>query len=465
MVKKAPSTAPANRTYRKMTEEPVARLVIELGIPTMLSMLVTALYNTASTYYVSYLGTSAVGAMGVVFALQTIIQAIGIMIGQGCASQTSRLLGAQNYVKANALASSGLFLSLVFALLFSLIGFLFIEPFMFAMGATETILPYAVTYSEVILLAAPFMAASFTLNNLLRSEGLALVGMVGLGVGGLLNIAVCPIFIFVFDWGIAGAAWATALCQAISFAILFVHYLRGRGTLQMHFSFISKSPALYASIFKNGMPSLTRNGLGAVAASALNLMAGQYGDAGVAAMSIVGRVMMITNAFLVGLGQGFQPVLGYNWGAKFFNRAKAALDTTIAIGTFMMIGLGAIGFFFAEDIVAFFETDDPEVLSIGVLALKLHSLAALIIPVNVIGNMSYQVLGRAAIGTLLASTRQGLFFLPLIFFLPSQIGLLGVQCAQPLAEVGAFFVCGYFLWHFRKELDNRISLQSAQKQN
>ena len=213
------------------------------------------------------------------------------------------------------------------------------------------------------------------------------------------------------------------------------------------------------------MPSLTRNGLGAVAASALNLMAGQYGDAGVAAMSIVGRVMMITNAFLIGLGQGFQPVLGYNWGAKLFTRAKAALDTTIGIGTLMMICLGAVGFIFAEEIVAFFETDDPEVLAIGVLALKLHCLAAIIIPVNVIGNMSYQVLGRAAIGTLLASSRQGLFFLPLIFFLPSQIGLLGVQCAQPLAEVGAFFVCGFFLWHFRKELDNRIAIAKESKKN
>lgn len=443
-----------------MTQEPVALLVIQLGIPTMLSMLVTALYNTASTYYVSYLGTSAVGAMGVVFALQTIIQAIGIMIGQGCASQTSRLLGAKDYVKANALASSGLFLSLVFASVFGLVTFVFMEPLMMIMGATETILPYAVTYSEVILLAAPFMAASFTLNNLLRSEGLAVVGMVGLGVGGILNIAICPIFIFVFDWGIAGAAWATALCQLISFLILLTHYLRGKGTMQMHWAFVSKSPSLYASIFKNGMPSLTRNGLGAVAASALNLMAGHYGDAGVAAMSIVGRVMMINNAFLIGLGQGYQPVLGYNWGAKLFPRAKAALDATITLGTVMMAVLGTIGFVFAEEVVSFFETNDPEVLAIGVLALKLHCSAALIIPVNVIGNMSYQVLGRAAIGTLLAATRQGLFFLPLIFFLPTQIGLLGVQCAQPLAEVGAFGVCGFFLWHFRKELNNRISVQN-----
>ena len=450
----------ANRTYQKMTREPVAGLVLKLGIPTMLSMLVTALYNTASTYYVSYLGTSAVGAMGVVFALQTIIQAIGIMIGQGCASQTSRLLGAQNYVKANALASSGLFLSLVFASVFGLIAFVLMEPLMMIMGATQTILPYAETYSEVILLAAPFMAASFTLNNLLRSEGLAVVGMVGLGVGGILNIAICPIFIFVFNWGIAGAAWATALCQFISFLILLTHYLRGKGTMQMHWAFVSKSPSLYASIFKNGMPSLTRNGLGAVAASALNLMAGQYGDAGVAAMSIVGRVMMITNAFLIGLGQGYQPVLGYNWGAKLFTRAKAALDATITIGMVMMAVLGSIGFIFAEEVVSFFETNDPEVLAIGVLALKLHCSAALIIPVNVIGNMSYQVLGRAAIGTLLAATRQGLFFLPLIFFLPSQIGLLGVQCAQPLAEVGAFCVCGYFLWHFRNELNYRISVQN-----
>ena len=193
----------ANRTYRKMTEDPVASLVVKLGIPTMLSMLVTALYSTASTYYVSYLGTSAVGAMGVNFALQTVIQAIGIMIGQGCASQTSRLLGAKNYVRANALASSGLFLSLIFSAVFAVLAIIGLESLLRAMGATDTILPYAKDYASIILLAAPFMAASYTLNNLLRSEGLAIVGMMGLGFGGVLNIAVCPIFIFVFVINIA----------------------------------------------------------------------------------------------------------------------------------------------------------------------------------------------------------------------------------------------------------------------
>ena len=434
--------------------------MVKLGVPTMLSMLVTALYSTASTYYVSYLGTSAVGAMGVVFALQTIIQAIGIMIGQGCAAQTSRLLGARDYPKANTLASSGLFLSLLFSSVFALCAWAALKTLLSSMGATETILPYAQIYAEIILLACPFMAASYTLNNLLRSEGLAIVGMMGLGAGGVLNIAVAPLFIFVFDWGIAGAAWANALCQFISFGILLSHYWRGRGSMHMHCAWISKSLSLYGSIFKNGLPSLTRNLLGAVAASVLNLMAGRYGDAGVAAMSIVGQVMMMTNAFLIGLGQGFQPVLGYNWGAKLFDRVKKALDVTIAMGTGLMVILGLLGFIFAREIVGFFEVNDPEVMNIGVLALRLQCSVAIIVPVNVIGNMAFQVIGRTAIGTLLAATRQGLFFLPLIMVLPGYIGLLGIQSAQPIAEVLSFFVCGFFLWHFRKEVANRIIYQS-----
>ena len=452
-------TNDANRTYRKMTEEAVAPLVVKLGVPTMLSMLVTALYSTASTYYVSYLGTSAVGAMGVVFALQTVIQAIGIMIGQGCAAQTSRLLGAKAYVKANTLASSGLFLSLLFSSVFALCAWAALKTLLSSMGATETILPYAQIYAEIILLACPFMAASYTLNNLLRSEGLAIVGMMGLGAGGVLNIAVAPLFIFVFDWGIGGAAWANALCQFISFGILLSHYWRGRGSMHMHCAWISKSLSLYGSIFKNGLPSLTRNLLGAVAASVLNLMAGRYGDAGVAAMSIVGQVMMMTNAFLIGLGQGFQPVLGYNWGAKLFDRVKKALDVTIAMGTGLMVILGLLGFVFAGEIVGFFEVNDSEVMNIGVLALRLQCSVAIIVPVNVIGNMAFQVIGRTAIGTLLAATRQGLFFLPLIMVLPGYIGLLGIQSAQPIAEVLSFFVCGFFLWHFRKEVANRIIYQ------
>lgn len=450
----------ANKTYARMTRAPVPSLVLKLGIPTMMSMLVTALYNTASTYYISYLGTSPVGAMGVVFALQTIIQAMGIMIGQGCASQTSRLLGEKAYSHANRLASSGLFLALIFASLFGILGQVFLEPLLIAMGATDTILPWAKAYAQVILLASPFMAASFTLNNLLRSEGLALVGMIGLGIGGILNILISPVFIFTLDGGMAGAAWATALSQTVSFAILLAHYLRGKGSLQLHWALVSKKADLYLSIFKFGSPSLIRNGLGAVAVSTLNLMAGLYGDAGVAAMSMVGRVMMVTNAFLIGLGQGFQPVLGYNWGAKLFTRVKAALDATIGMGMVLMSVLGILGFVFAHPIINFFEVNDPTVTEIGVLALKLQCLVAILTPTNVIGNMAFQVIGRAGVASLLAASRQGLFFLPFILLLPHAWGIFGVQVAQPLAEVCSFFICGYFLWHFRREVMNRIALQA-----
>ena len=446
----------ANRTYQEMTQARVPTLVLKLGIPTMLSMLVTALYNTASTYYVSYLGTSAVGAMGVVFALQTIIQAMGIMIGQGCASQTSRLLGAKQYTQANALASSALCLVWGFSIAFALSVFAGLDLLLIWMGATETILPYARAYAEVILIAAPFMASSFTLNNFLRSEGLALVGMVGLGIGGILNILISPIFIFTFDGGIAGAAWATALSQTISFLILLTHYLRGKGSIHLHWSFVSKKSALYLSIFKFGFPSLTRNSLGAIAVSALNLMAGHYGDAGVAAMSVVGRVMMVTNAFLIGLGQGFQPVLGYNWGAKLFSRVKLALDTTICMGIALMAFLATLGYVFAPEVIGFFEVNDPEVMAIGVLALRLQCAVSLLTPTNVIGNMAFQVIGRPGVATVLAASRQGLFFLPLILTLPNQLGILGVQIAQPLSEICSFVVCGDFLWHFRREVKNRI---------
>ena len=442
----------ASRTFERMTTAPVAGLVLRLGVPTMLSMLVTALYNTASTYYVSYLGTSAVGAMGVVFALQMIIQAIGIMIGQGCATQTSRLLGAQNYARANTLATSAVFAVLCAGSLFALLAWTFVDALLSVMGATPTILPYARQYAQAVLLASPFMAGAFTLNNILRSEGLALVGMIGLAAGGLLNIAVAPVFVFVLDAGIAGAAWATALCQTLSFFVLLSHYMRGKGSIAMQPSWISRSAAVYVSLVKNGIPSLTRNVLGAVAASVLNLMAGSFGDAGVAGMSIVGRVMMITAAALIGIGQGFQPVLGYNWGAKKFDRVKKAFDATLLMSTVVMTSLACLGFIFAREVIGFFETNDPEVFAVAVLALKFQCAVAPLVPVNVIGNMTYQVLGRTTIATLLASTRQGLFFLPMILLLPPTFGLIGLQSAQPLAEVGSFLICGWFVLRFRHEV-------------
>lgn len=441
----------ATRTFERMTTEPVVKLVLRLGIPTMLSMLVTALYNTVSTFYVSYLGTSAVGAMGVAFALQMIIQALGITVGQGCASQTSRLLGAKKYAKAHEAASSALFTSLVLGVLFSVASLFGLDALLTVMGATDTILPFAVAYAKPVLYAAPFMAAAFTLNNILRSEGMAFVGMIGLGIGGILNMAVAPCFIFWLDLGISGAGWATALSQTVSFAILLSYFVGGRGSIRLSPLLISKNLRTYGTLLRLGAPSLSRNILGALAASVLNLMAGVYGDSAVAAMSIVGRVMMVTSAAMIGIGQGYQPVLGYNWGAKRYDRVLKAVDATLAMSTALMTVLGLLGFVFADDVVAFFRTEDPAVVQIGVDALVLQCLVAPIVPVSVVSNMTYQVLGRAGIATFLACLRQGVFFLPLILILPRFIGLHGLESAQPLAEVLSFLICIGFVVRFRRE--------------
>lgn len=452
----------ASRTFERMTTEPVVKLVLRLGIPTVLSMLVTALYNTVSTFYVSYLGTSAVGAMGVAFSLQMIIQALGITVGQGCASQTSRLLGAKEYAKAHETASSALFTALLLGALFSVAALFGLHGLLAVMGATDTILPFAVEYVKPVLYAAPFMAAAFTLNNILRSEGMAFVGMIGLGIGGILNMAVAPVLIFTLDLGISGAGWATALSQTVSFAILLSYFAAGRGSIRLSPLLISKDLRTYGTLLRLGTPSLSRNILGAAAASVLNLMAGLYGDAAVAAMSIVGRVMMVTSAAMIGIGQGYQPVLGYNWGAKRYDRVLKAVDATLAMSTALMAVLGLLGFVFAEEVVAFFRTEDPAVVRIGVEALLLQCLVAPIVPVSVVSNMTYQVLGRAGIATFLACLRQGVFFLPFILILPQFFGLRGIESAQPLAELLSFLVCIGFVVRFRREASHLAADEGAQ---
>ena len=445
------TSAAADAKYKEMTEAPVPPLLLKLGIPTMCSMLVSAVYNAAAAYYVSYLGTSAVGAMGVVFALQMMIQTLGIMVGQGCATIASPLLGAKRSSEADVVASSSLALTLALGAAFAAGALLGLDPFLRVLGATPTILEPARQYAVLVLAAAPFMAGSFAVNNFLRAEGRAVVGTIWLTAGGVLNIAISPLLIFTLELGIRGAALSTALCQTFSFAMLLAYYRCGKGTLQLKLSCVSLSPSTYAGILKMGMPSLARNAWATAAAALLNLAAGRFGDAGVAAMSMVGRVMMITNAAMIGIGQGFQPILGYNWGARKYSRVVNALDDVMRMALAMMTALGALGLCFAPEIIGFFKTNDPAVEEIGVLALALQCAVSPLVPVSVIGSMAYQGIGRTATATLLASTRQGLVFIPLIFVLPPLWGVWGLAAAQPLSEAVSLLICGWFFWRFRRQ--------------
>lgn len=318
--------------YEKMTKEPVSKLVIELGIPTTISMLVTSIYNMADTFFVGKLGNSASGAVGVVFGLMAIIQALGFMFGHGAGSIIARLLGAKDKDKATNYASVSFFSALFSGMFLGIIGLVFTNQLMRLLGSTTTILPYARDYGRYILIATPITMASFVLNNILRYEGKAYLAMIGLTTGGVLNIILDPILIYKCRMGIAGAGLATSFSQCVSFSILLSMFLRRKTQSRLIFARFTANLKQLPLIMQTGFPSLVRQGLNSVASMFLNHYAGFYGDSAIAAMSIVNRICFFIFAVGLGIGQGFQPVCGFNYGAKRFDRVKKAFYFTVAAG-------------------------------------------------------------------------------------------------------------------------------------
>lgn len=441
-----------DKQFEKMTNTPIPKLVSSLAIPTIISMLITSIYNMADTYFVSQLGTSASAATGIVFSLMAIIQAIAFAIGIGSGSTISRRLGEQNKEEADILGSSGFVTSLVFGFILLVFGNIFIEPLMIILGSTETILPYSISYAKYILFAAPFMATSFILNNILRAEGKANLAMVGISIGGIINIILDPIFIFSFKLGISGAAIATATSQFISFIILFSFYLRRKTIVQFSIKKISRNINTYFIILKNGMPSFFRQGLASIATVALNFNAGNYGDSAVAAMSIVGRICMLIFCVVIGYGQGYQPVVGYNYGAKNYHRVKESFLFTLKVGTSIMTVLAIIGFILSPKIMSWF-ISDLEVIKIGTNALRYQCLVMPLMTLGVLSNMTFQAVGKPLHAIFLTSCRQGIFFLPLIIILPKLFSLKGVEITQPISDILTFIISIPFIYNFLKKLD------------
>lgn len=438
--------------YKRMTQTPIPKLVLTLAVPTIISMLVTAVYNMADTFFVSQLGTSASGAVGIVFSLMAIIQAVGFTLGMGAGSLVSRLLGSKEPDRANKIAASAFYTAIAFGLLLTVFGLILIDPLMNVLGATPTILPYARDYARYILLGSAIMAASFVMNNLLRAEGKATFSMIGLALGGILNIVLDPVFIFVFDLGIAGAAIATLISQTISFFILLAFFLLKKSEIRLTPKNISRKGSDYAAILKTGLPSLSRQGLASIATVALNVNAAVYGDAAVAAMSIVGRIFMFVLSVMLGIGQGFQPVVGFNYGAGKYDRVRKSFWFTVLSGLVMMTALSVAGFIISPQLIAIFRKGDSQVIEIGALAARMQFIAMPLLALSVTTNMLMQSVGKSLQATFLSCTRQGIFFLPLILILPRVIGLPGVQMTQPVSDFLSFFVCIPFLIPFFKEL-------------
>lgn len=412
----------------------MGRLICRLALPCIISMLVTAFYNMADTFFVGMLDSdSATGAVGVVFSLMAIIQAVGFFFGHGSGNFISRELGKQHYEEASNMAATGFFSALFAGLVICILGQLFLEPLAYVLGSTDTILPYAKAYLSIILFGAPWMTASLVLNNQLRFQGSAVYGMVGITTGAVLNIGLDPLLIFVFDMGIAGAALATIISQFVSFCLLLIGCSRG-GNLHIHISRVQLKVSYYALIVQGGLPSLARQGLSSVATICLNRAAGPYGDAAIAAMSVVQRIMMFGGSAMIGFGQGFQPVCGFNYGANRWDRVREGFWFCFKSSFCFLVAVSALGFAFAPQLIALFR-DSPEVITYGALALRLQCITFCFQAWVVMSNMMLQTIGRTVPATFLAMARQGIFFVPLVWLLSSTLGLLGIQMTQMVSDI------------------------------
>lgn len=440
-----------DRQYQKMTETPVPSLIMSLGIPTIISMLITNIYNMADTYFVSQIGTSASGAVGIVFSLMAILQAFGFMFGHGAGSIISRKLGQRDTESAGRFASTSFFLAIGVGILIGIFGIIFLTPFMKILGSTDTILPYAKQYGLFILLAGPFMTGSCVLNNILRYEGMAAYAMIGLTAGGILNMIGDPIFMFGLNLGVAGAGISTALSQAISFFILLFMYLSGKTQSKLSIRFVTRDIKDVSEIIKTGVPSLIRQGLGSFSTMLLNHQAAVYGDAAVAAMSIVNRICMLLFSVGLGLGQGFQPVAAFNYGAGKYSRVKKGFLFTFGAGETVLGTLAVIGMILSSGLIGIFR-NDPDVIRIGVFALRFQLVACFFQPMSVCTNMMFQSVGESKRASFLAALRSGICFIPLILILPLLIGLTGVQIAQTAADILAFIISVPLMVKFLKNL-------------
>ncbi len=441
----------AGSQYIKMTQTPIPKLVVQLSIPAVLSMLVTSIYNMVDTAFVGKLGDSASGAVGVVFGMMTIIQALAFLFGQGCGAIASRKLGERNTEAASVYASTGFFYAFGAGLIIEIVSFLLLDRLVFLLGSTETIAPYAKDYIRYILIAAPFMASSLVMNNILRYEGKAVLGMIGLITGSVLNIAGDALFMFGMHMGVAGAGLSTGLSQMVSFGILLSMFLRGKTQCQLDLRRVSRIPAQVGDIVATGMPSLLRQSLNSLGTVLLNGQAGVYGDAAVAAMSIVSRIIMFIFSVGLGVGQGFQPISAFNYGARKYRRVRQAYRFTLLLSQGILT-LFAIAVLIASGSLIQYFRDSAEVIAIGTRALRLQTAAVLFLPFSVVTEMQLQSTGQKLAASVMSALRSGLFFIPALLLLSHFRGLAGIQEAQPLSYLMGFFTAIVFAVGFFRRL-------------
>ena len=427
------------RKYKQMTEPPVRGLIVKLAIPCIISMLVTAFYNMADTFFVGMLpGTEGTGAVGVVYPMMAVIQAVGFFFGQGSGNYISRELGKKNYEEASNMAATGFFFAFLSGIVICVFGQLFLEPLAYLLGSTAELLGDTKEYLRIILIGAPFMMASLVLNNQLRYQGSAAYAMVGIVVGAVLNIGLDPLFIFTCNMEVAGAGLATIISQFVSFCLLYIGCRRG-GNISISLKRVKFKWVYFNNIFQGGLPSLVRQGLASVATMCLNHAAGDFSNEAISAIGVVQRIMMFGASAMIGFGQGFQPVCGFCFGAKLYERVRQGFWFCVKFSCLFLCAVSVVLFIFAPDIIAIFE-NDPGVIAFGTAALRFQCITFPAQSWIVMSNMMSQSIGRTIPAAFLAAARQGVFLIPAVLILPLLFRETGLQMAQMVAD-GLTLLC------------------------
>lgn len=443
------------RKFQEMTQQPVKLLVCKLAVPTIVAMVTTALYNVVDAAFIGRLSTEGTAGIGISFGYMTFIQALGFFFGHGSGNFISRALGAKNAGSASVVASVGVITPLLLGALTAVICLPNLSALSRLLGATPEVVPYANDYLRYIVAATPFMMAALTLNNQLRLQGNARFAMIGIVSGAVLNIVLDPLFIFTFGMGVKGASLATAVSQIFAFGLLLAGTFRPES---VHITLREFKPSwhVYYEIFRGGLPSLFRQLFNCAAAVSLNYCAALYAPVGqeasaVAAFAVVTRIMMFAFSIVLGFCQGFQPVCGFNYGAKLYDRVHESYTFAMTVSVLFLTFISALGFIFAPQIVTLFRAEDPQLIAIGAVTLRWQCAAFPLVAVCTATNMLFQNIRMTFPATLLSICRNGLFFLPAVLLLPLWLGLQGVQMAQAVADVFTFGLSlPYAIWISRK---------------
>ncbi len=454
-----------NNKMEPLGSAPIPTALMALGIPIMIGMLINALYNLVDAYFVGGLGESPMGAISIVFPLGQVVVGLGLMFGNGAASYLSRLLGRGDRDTANKVASTALYSSVIIGAIIIILATIFIKPILTLLGATDTILPYALVYARIYVISCIFNVFNVTMNNIVASEGAAKTTMCALLLGAVLNIGLDPIFIYVLDMGVAGAAIATAISQFVSTLVYLTYVLRKKSAFSFRFQEFSPSKQILTEILKIGIPTLTFQLLTSLSIALINRAANGYGDATIAGMGTVTRVTSMGTLVVFGFLKGFQPIAGFSYGAKKFDRLREAIRTSILWSTVFCIVVGLLMALFSTQIISQFANGNAEMISVGKKSLSANGFSFILFGFYTVYSSLFLALGKGAKGFFLGACRQGICFVPVIFLLPKICGINGILYAQPIADLLSAIITIFMALQLHKELaatEARICLEKQE---